>query len=157
MKEAEFIPITSTEHHLQYNLDLFGRIASDHLLLRTDYVAMHLLDAIRDWFKKEKQLDLKARCLRKCLVPNKLSFWSNVHLCYVAKCLVLGTRPDQEFQLLEKYFAEYVLRELLGQTQWPVPNNKKITFSFDETKLIDGQDMDIGEDECWKIQDFGHL
>ncbi len=82
---------------------------------------------------------------------------SVIYLCYAAKCLVLGTRPDQEYLLLESYCSEYMLRELIGKTQVPLPNNKKIRFLFDQMPFIDGQDKDIGEDEVWSKKDFGHL
>ncbi len=155
--EGQFIPITSTEYRLQYNLDLFGENAKDHTLLSEDYVGLRLFEACSKWFKDEKQKDLEARTLRRSLVPENKQLMSVVYLCYAAKCLVLGTRPDQEFLFLETYFTEYVLRELLGKVQIPAANNKIIRFLFDQTPLIDGQDRDIGEDEAWSKNDFGHI
>ncbi len=61
VNEAEFIPITSSEFRLQYNLDLFGTNAKDHTLLSEDYVGLRLFEACSKRFKEEKQMDFASK------------------------------------------------------------------------------------------------
>ncbi len=136
-----------------WNTDASGNFADSNPVF-TCLELKTLFRTVSLYLSEVHKKKLVPRVLRVPLLPRSKQNWQTAMIAYFAKCICMGMRLIQEYQMVTKYLGEWQLREMLIGRQVPAPSTRNIVYDFDSVDTEGSHDLEIGNNRVWDLDLF---